>query len=797
MSKKENSSSLVIVESPAKAKTIGKYLGKGYIVKATMGHIKDLPPKKLGVDVLNDFQPTYIVLPFRKRYLSDIKKASLAVSQIYLASDPDREGEAIGWHLAQELKDREKDIYRIWLTEITPGGLSRALQSTGKIDMNKVNAQQARRILDRLVGYKISPLLWRKVKGGLSAGRVQSVALRLICDRERQIEGFVSEEYWTITANLSAYSPPPFNAKLLQKNKKKVEIGNQTQAERIIKELKQLPFLVEDVAVSKRVRRAPPPFITSTLQQEASRRFGFPVKKTMSLAQRLYEGMEVGKEGRVGLITYMRTDSLRVASEAIGKARQWIKENMGEEYLPAHPIIYKNKKLSQDAHEAIRPTSVPRHPLKIKEYLDKDEFLLYHLIWTRFIASQMPPARYEVTTVDVKAGDYLLRATGSVLKFPGFLKVYEKVLDLSPEEPSSTEPPLPPLSPGESLTLNKITPEQHFTQPPPRYTEASMVKELEEKGIGRPSTYAPILSTIQERGYVRKEKKSFIPTELGCLVTDLLVENFPDLLDVGYTARMEEELDAIEDGEKGWVETLQVFYTGFEEELERAKKEMRNLKKERIATEEVCEKCGSPMVIRWGRFGQFLACSRYPDCKSTRELIDQPPHKEGEEPPQVCPQCGQPLVIKKGKYGKFYACSAYPECKTTLPLHPPAQVELDERCPRCNEPLVMKSGRNGKFIACRNYPQCKYIRHKETGVNCPVEGCQGQLVERRSRKGKVFYGCSSYPKCTFALWHKPVPRQCPRCGSPYMIEKRQKGKVVKHHCPNEDCRFSLKPQEGE
>ena len=797
MSKKENSSSLVIVESPAKAKTIGKYLGKGYIVKATMGHIKDLPPKKLGVDVLNDFQPTYIVLPFRKKYLSDIKKASLAVSQIYLASDPDREGEAIGWHLAQELKDREKDIYRIWLTEITPGGLSRALQSTGKIDINKVNAQQARRILDRLVGYKISPLLWRKVKGGLSAGRVQSVALRLICDRERQIEAFVSKEYWTITVNLSAYSPPPFDAKLLRKNKKKVEIGDQAQAERIIKELKQLPFLVEDVAVSKRVRRAPPPFITSTLQQEASRRFGFPVKKTMLLAQRLYEGMEVGKEGRVGLITYMRTDSLRVASEAIGKARQWIKENIGEEYLPPHPIIYKNKKLSQDAHEAIRPTSVPRHPLKIKEYLDKDEFLLYQLIWTRFIASQVPPARYEVTTVDIKAGDYFLRATGSVLKFPGFLKVYEKVLDLSPEEPSSTEPPLPPLSSGESLTLNKITPEQHFTQPPPRYTEASMVKELEEKGIGRPSTYAPILSTIQERGYVRKEKKIFIPTELGCLVTDLLVENFPDLLDVGYTARMEEELDAIEEGEKGWVETLQVFYTGFEEELERAKKEMRNLKKERIATEEVCEKCGSPMVIRWGRFGQFLACSRYPDCKSTRELIDQPPHKEGEEPPQACPQCGQPLVIKKGKYGQFYACSAYPECKTTLPLHPPTQVELDERCPRCNEPLVMKSGRNGKFIACRNYPKCRYIQHKETGVNCPVEGCQGRLEERRSRKGKVFYGCSSYPNCTFALWHKPVPRQCPRCGSPYMIEKRQKGKGPRLSCPNEDCRFSLKPQEGE
>jgi len=797
MKEKGNSGSLVIVESPAKAKTIGKYLGKGYIVKATMGHIKDLPPKKLGVDVLNGFQPIYIVLPSRKKFLSDIKKASLVVSQIYLASDPDREGEAIGWHLAQELEDRGKDIYRIWLTEITRKGLSQAIKSPGRIDMNKVNAQQARRILDRLVGYKISPLLWRKVKGGLSAGRVQSVALRIICDREREIEGFVPQEYWTITANLSASSPPPFDAKLLKKEKEKVDIGSQTQAEEIIEELKGLPFVVERVVVSQKKRRPAPPFITSTLQQEAARRLGFPVKKTMLLAQRLYEGMEIGKEGRVGLITYMRTDSVRVASDAIGEAREWIKGSFGEEYLPPHPIIYKNRKLSQDAHEAIRPTSVIRLPLKIKEHLDKDEFLLYQLIWTRFIASQMPPARYEVTTVDIMAGAYLFRASGSVLKFPGFLKVYEKVFDLSSEEPSSLEPQLPSLSAGESLVLNKITPEQHFTQPPPHYTEASLVKEMEENGIGRPSTYAPILSTIQERGYVKKEKKIFIPTELGFLVTDLLVENFPDLLDVGYTARMEEELDAIEEGEKGWVETLQDFYTGFEEELERAKKEMRDLRKERIPTEEVCEKCGSPMVIRWGRFGQFLACSRYPDCKNTRELSDRPLHKEGEESPEVCPNCGQPLVIKKGKYGQFYACSAYPDCKTTLPLKLPAQVELEERCPQCNEPLILKKGRYGKFVTCRNYPKCRYIQYKETGVNCPEEGCQGRLVERRSMKGKIFYGCSSYPTCNFALWHKPVPRQCPRCGSPYMIEKRQKDKGVMLSCPNQDCRFSIKPQKKE
>ena len=710
MSKKGNSSSLVIVESPAKAKTIGKYLGKGFLVKATMGHIKDLPRDRLGVDVPKGFQPTYIVLPSRRRLLSDIKKASLVVKQIYLASDPDREGEAIGWHIAQELEDKVKDIYRIWLTEITRKGLSQAFKSPGKIDMKKVHAQQARRILDRLVGYKISPLLWRKVMGGLSAGRVQSVAVRLICDRERQIEDFVPKEYWTITANLSASSPPPFDAKLLRKEEQKIEIGNQAQAEEIIEELKRLSFVVDEVVVSQKVRRSPPPFITSTLQQEAARRFGFPVKKTMLLAQRLYEGMEVGEEGRVGLITYMRTDSLRVASDAIGEARKWIKGDFGEEYLPPHPIIYKNKKLSQDAHEAIRPTSVLRHPLKIKQHLHKDEFRLYQLIWTRFIASQMPPARYEVTTVDIKAGDYLLRATGSVLKFPGFLKAYDKVLDLSPEEPSSPEPPLPSLSPGESLSLNKLTPEQHFTQPPPRYTEASLVKELEEKGIGRPSTYAPTLSTIQERGYVNKEKKRFIPTELGSLVTDLLVENFPDLLDVGYTARMEEELDAIEEGEKGWVETLQDFYTGFQEELERAKKEMRDLKKERIPTEEVCEKCGSPMVIRWGRFGQFLACSRYPDCKNTRKLLE---------------------------------------------------------------------------------PQ------KETGVNCPVEGCEGQLVERRSRKGRVFYGCSNFPSCKFALWDKPVPRPCPRCGSAYMIEKWQRGKGVMLYCPNQDCRFSHRSKKAE
>jgi len=795
MSKKGNSNSLVIVESPAKVKTIGKYLGKGYIVKATMGHIRDLPLKNLGVDVQNRFQPTYIVLPSRKKLLSDIKKASHAVSQIYLASDPDREGEAIGWHLAQELEGKKKDIYRVWLTEITSKGVSQAFQSPGKIDMNKVNAQQARRILDRLVGYQISPLLWDKVMRGLSAGRVQSVAVRLICDRERQIEGFVPQEYWTITANLSASSPPPFDARLLRREGKKVEIGNQSQAEEIVEELKGLPFVVERVVVSQKSRRPYPPFTTSTLQQEAARRFGFPVKKTMLVAQHLYEGMEVGKEERVGLITYMRTDSLRVASDALGEARECIKGSFGREYLPPRPIIYKNKKLSQDAHEAVRPTSVLRHPLKIKEHLGKDEFLLYQLIWTRFVASQMLPARYEVTTVDIKAGDHLFRATGSVLKFPGFLKAYQKALDLSLEEPSSPE--LPPLSSGESLRLNHLSPEQHFTQPPPHYTEASLVKELEEKGIGRPSTYAPILSTIQQRGYVKKEKKVFIPTELGSLVTDLLVENFTDLLDVGYTARMEEELDAIEEGEKGWVETLQDFYAGFKEELERAKREMRDLKKEGIATEEVCEKCGSPMVLRWGRFGQFLACSRYPDCKNTRKPLNHPPRREGEESPQVCPSCGKPMVIKEGKYGQFYACSGYPECKTTLPLHSPAQVKLEERCPQCNEPLLLKKGRYGEFIACRNYPKCSYVRDKETGVNCPEEGCQGRLVERRSRKGRVFYGCSNYPNCHFALWNKPVPRQCSRCGSSYMIEKRQQGKSVVLRCPNKDCRLSFKPQDGE
>ncbi|MBI4475354.1 MAG: type I DNA topoisomerase, partial [Acidobacteria bacterium] len=746
--------SLVIVESPAKANTINKYLGKEYVVKASLGHIKDLPKSKLGVDIDNDFEPVYDIIPGKEKVIKELRTAAKSAERIFLAADNDREGEAICQHLKEVLDGEKGEIYRVLFNEITPKAIRAAIERPGRINQHIVDAQQARRILDRIVGYQISPLLWDKVRRGISAGRVQTVALRLIVEREREIQAFKPEEYWSITAKLEGHEPPQFEAKLAKVKGKTAEVKNQAEANHVLEVAKKANFLVESVVTKEKKRNPVPPFTTSKLQQDAARKLRFTVKRTMMLAQRLYEGIELGEEGRIGLITYMRTDSTRVSDEAMEMVRSYVSDVYGAAYLPEKPVIYRNKKDAQDAHEAIRPTFVGRTPDDLKPYLSEDELKLYRLIWTRFVASQMNPAIYDQTTVEISAKDYLFRANGRVMKFDGFLKVYEESADedVKPSEDDAEDITLPPLTQGETLRLINITPKQHFTEPPPRYTEASLVKALEEKGIGRPSTYATILSTIQDREYVTKAQGKFKPTELGSVVTDMLVKHFEDIFDVQYTARMEEELDEVEEGKMTWVQALDEFYTKFEKDLKRATKNMENLKRQEIPTDEVCEKCGSPMVKKWGQFGSFLACSAYPDCKNTKELPSEEPAKEGEAgagetaEPEPCENCGRPMTLKRGRFGQFLACTGYPECKTTRKIATGAapkkpDVVLDETCPQCGKAkLVIKEGRFGTFTSCGNYPKCKYIKPKTVGVACPKPGCGGELIERRSKRGKVFYG---------------------------------------------------------
>ncbi|MCL6545998.1 MAG: type I DNA topoisomerase [Bryobacteraceae bacterium] len=796
------SKSLVIVESPAKAKTIGKYLGKGFTVKASLGHIKDLPKRDLAVDIENGFEPTYEIIEGKQKLVQELRKASKEADAVYLAADPDREGEAICAHLAEELKAKKNGkpaIYRVMFNEITKNAVQKAFQNPRQVDQNLVNAQQARRVLDRLVGYKISPLLWDKVRRGLSAGRVQTVALRLIVEREREIRNFVKQEYWTIDAHLSAKKPPVIVARLLRRNGEALEIPDQSTADRLVEALRGAEYKVESVETKEKKRNPVPPFITSTLQQEAARKLRFSVKRTMMLAQRLYEGVELGPEGSVGLITYMRTDSTRVSSEAIQEVRGLIAERYGEQYLPAAPNFYRGKKDAQDAHEAIRPTSVLRTPESVQKYLSEDEFKLYRLIWMRFVASQMMPALFDQTTVDIEAKGkdgalYLLRETGSVLKFDGFLAVYEEGKDQKDEEDEELKHKLPPVKPGEVLKFRSIKPEQHFTEPPPRYTEATLVKELEADGVGRPSTYASILSTIQEREYVRKEGGRFVPTELGMVVTDLLLENFDDIFDVTYTARMEDALDEIEEGKLDWRQAMAEFYEKFSADLSRAEKHMTDIKRMEKPTDLVCDKCGKPMVIKWGRHGSFIACTGYPECTNTRELnVDLPDVDKvdltEQEDEEYCPNCGRPMVLKKGRFGQFYACTGYPDCKTTRRVgsqEKKPDVPLEEKCPQCGHHLVLKQGRYGEFTACSNYPACKYIKQKTIGVICPKCN-RGELVERRSRRGKTFYGCNRYPECDFVAWSKPVAETCPKCGSPYMLEKHLKSGPVLQ-CPNQECK---------
>ncbi|MGB7294243.1 MAG: type I DNA topoisomerase [Candidatus Aminicenantales bacterium] len=734
--------SLVIVESPAKAHTINRYLGPGYVVKASMGHVRDLPKSKLGVDIEHDFAPHYVVIPDRKKTVAELQSAAKEAAGVILAADPDREGEAICWHLSALLKDSNPNIRRVLLQEITKKAVEEAFEHQGEIDQDKLEAQQTRRILDRLVGYLISPLLWRKIGKGLSAGRVQSIALRLICDREKELRNFVAEEYWTINAQLEASLPPPFKAGLVKIDGKKAKVSDEAAAQGVVEELKRTPFLLEDVKIQEKKRHPGPPYITSTLQQDGFRLLGYPVKKTMSVAQRLYEGLPLGDRGLTGLITYMRTDSVRISESALGWARRYIETAYSKDHVPSHARVFKNKRKAQDAHEAIRPTSADLPPAAVKTFLKKDEHDLYTLIWNRFIASQMSPAVVEETEFTISAGRFQFKAKGEVVRFEGYYVLY-------PGLKKETEL-LPKAQKGETLRVLRIESKQNFTQPPPRYTEGSLVKELEAKGIGRPSTYAPIIATIQDRTYVIKEKGKFIPTDLGMFVTDFLVAHFADLMEIKFTARMEEELDKIGEGEKDRLGSLREYYTLLNQDLAKAG-ESESVKGTGIPIEEVCPRCGKTLVIRDGRFGRFKACSGFPDCTFKESLVKK---------------------------------------EATL---------LEENCPECGSQLVRKKGRYGYFVACSNYPKCKYIKatkaeKKETGIGCPL-GCGGMILERKTKRGKVFYGCNRFPKCRFATWDEPLNRPCPQCGKPILLKKtRKSGTTI--YCMDEKCGFKEKV-EGE
>src|SRR3954463_14273429 len=802
---------LVVVESPAKAKTINKYLGRNYKVIASMGHVRDLPKSKLGVDIDEDFEPSYEVIASRKKVLKELKDAAKESEDIFIATDPDREGEAIGWDLAEELgAGNRKKIRRLMFNEITKRGILSALDHPTTINKQMVDAQQARRVVDRLVGYKISPILWDKVRRGLSAGRVQSVALKLVCDREGEIDAFVPEEYWNITARLAAAVPPEFEAKLQKRDGSTIKVGSQAEADVVLTDLKQAEWVVGSVTTKERKKNAVPPFITSKLQQAAR----FPVKKTMMIAQQLYEGIELpGDEGSVGLITYMRTDSTRVSEQALTDVREYIGTKFGPDFVPEKANVYKTKADAQDAHEAIRPTSMQYDPDSVRAHLTPDQLYLYRLIWNRFVASQMPPATFDETTVDIDAAKYVFRVKGSVPKFAGWLAVYNqetveaKTEGPGPDAVSADDEDgsgiLPPMREGDTLQLRELKPEQKFTQPPPRYTEATLVKALEENGIGRPSTYASIISVIQARDYVNKIEGRFKPTMLGRMLVDrLLSPAFDDILDVEYTRNLEEDLDKIEEGTSNYKKKLGSFYKKFEKDLKRASKEMINLKEGVQPDPPVtCDKCGKPMVIKAGKFGLFLACSGYPDCENTRELETPEAGAEGEGLEEACENCGKPMAMKRGRFGQFLACTGYPECKTTrkviatkqgMTAAKPDQL-LDEKCPKCDSNLVIKQGRFGEFTACTNYPKCKYVKQKSTGVLCPKDG--GDIVERKSRRGKVFYGCANYPDCDFTLWNRPIAETCPECKAPFLVEKITKKNGRQLICNNEECSFTRQAEE--
>jgi len=750
---------LVVVESPTKVRTIKKYLGKDYNVAATVGHIKDLPSKEMGIDIENGFKPEYHNIPGKQKIIKTLKKTAGDATDIYLAPDPDREGEAIAWHTSEVLKKRGRKFYRVLFHELTKGAIKKAMNSPESLDRPKYEAQQARRILDRLVGYQVSPLLWRKVKGGLSAGRVQSVALRIICERERAIHAFEPQEYWTITAHLEGKSPPAFTAKLAAKNNDKIEIPNEEKTNAILTELEGQKFIVKKIAKKTISKNPLPPFTTSKLQQDAIRKLRFSAKKTMLIAQQLYEGIELGAGGPVGLITYMRTDSTRIAKEAADEALVFIRKKFGADYAMDRPRFFKNRKKAQDAHEAIRPTSVSNSPEEIAPYLSKDQLSLYRLIWQRFVASQMKQALINQVSVTIEAGPYQFKASGSSVKFSGFMALYMSVDDEIADKSQQETPGLPQLSEGLILKLLQLEPKQHFTQPPPRFSEASLVKELEENGIGRPSTYASILSTIREKEYALLQNRYFRPTELGFIVNDLLVENFPDIFDVEFTARMEENLDRVESSEVDSTKLLTQFYHPFKKDLEAAAETMLSVKGVGFTTGLDCPECRNPLHIKVGKNGPFLACSAYPDCSYSRDYTrDEKGNIQTIETPleevtdKFCEKCGKPMVVKRGRYGEFLACSAYPDCKYTQSLN--------------------SNGSNHKI-----------------GIKCPANGCDGEIVERRSKRGKIFYGCSQFPKCEFATWDRPIARDCPQCGAKILAEKTTKREGTFLTCISAGCNF--------
>jgi DNA topoisomerase I len=872
--------SLVIVESPAKAKTINKYLGSKYSVKASYGHVMDLPKKTIGILLPgeengrkkkskgskgkskakagaktktvaihseNIFEPTYEIIPGKVKILNELRKAAQNAEAVYLAGDPDREGEAICAHLkevlskpykppkverasengkkkgdedSKESKAAEKPakaeppatsaskIYRVTFNEITPKAIRAAFEHPAQVDMKLVDAQQARRVLDRLVGYKVSPLLWDKVRRGLSAGRVQTVALRLIVEREQEIRAFVPKEYWTIHALLATDEPPSFEAKLVKYRGEDLEIPDEAEARRILSEVERAIWQVESVTQKEKRRFAPPPFTTSKLQQAAYNRLRFTTKRTMMLAQRLYEGVELGEEGAVALITYMRTDSVRVSNDALLQVRELIPERFGPNSLPEKPNFFKSKKDAQEAHEAIRPTEVARTPESVRQYLEDDLFKLYQMIWQRFVASQMVPAVFDQTTVEVKANDYTFRANGSVLKFEGYLAAYQVVKEEEEkdDEGDSSDRRLPLVREGEELKLESIRPEQHFTEPPPRYTEATLVKELEEKGIGRPSTYATIISTIVEREYVTKDQGRITPTMLGERVSGLLVKSFEDIFDVGFTARLEEELDEIEEGKLEWRRSVKDFWDRFELDLDKASGEMDSYKAG-IPTGQKCEKCGQGELLeRISRHGFFLGCSRYPECDFIKDLSPEIGGEEVESETTVeyCENCGREMTIKRGRFGPFLACTGYPDCKTTRRLVRGTRkarqpdVPIDEKCPEDGGQLLRRQGRYGDFIGCTNYPKCKYTRPITLGIKCPQ--CQeGEFVRRgtaRGRgRGRIFYGCSRYPDCDFTTAYEPIAEPCPKCGAPFIVEKRAKHGNFRA-CIRENCEWEIPAPEA-
>jgi len=845
--------SLVIVESPAKAKTINKYLGREYTVKASLGHVLDLPKKTLGillpgtengkkkkkkrktkakakegekvteekklpkpvvVTAENIFEPTLEVIPGKVKVIADLRKAAENAPNVYLATDPDREGEAISQHLLDTLATKKSDrakYRRVMFNEITPKAIKAAFAKAGDVNGDLVDAQQARRVLDRLVGYKISPILWNKVRRGLSAGRVQTVALRLIVEREVQIREFVPQEYWSIHAMLDAGQPPLFEAKLFKHKGEDVEVSNQETADKIVAVVSDAAWEVANVTQKEKRRNPPPPFTTSKLQQAAYNRLRYTAKRTMSLAQKLYEGVELGEEGSVALITYMRTDSVNVSADALAQVREMIPERFGSNYLPEKPNYYKSKKDAQEAHEAVRPTDAMRAPEDVRKYLEDDLFKLYQLIWQRFVASQMMPAVFDQTTIDITAGDYTFRANGSVQKFDGYLRVYQTPAAIADREDDEKADEgegnaLPRVTEGQILRLDKIRPDQHFSEPPPRYNDATLVKDLEEKGIGRPSTYASIISTLVEREYVKKDQGRFTPTMLGERVSVLLIRSFEDIFDVTFTARLEDELDEIEEGKLGWRTAVGEFWDKFVIDLDKADDEMLSYKAG-IPTGKKCEKCGEGELLeRISRHGFFLGCSRYPDCEFIEDLSPEVPPGD-ENKIEYCDNCGKEMAIKRGRFGVFLACTGYPDCKTTRRLVEGTRIArqpdepLDEKCALCDSGLVKKHGRFGEFIGCSNYPKCKYTRPITMGIKCPKCN-EGEFVRRGSAgKGgrgrpRVFYGCSRYPDCDFTTPHMPIAEPCPKCGAPFIVEKRSKIGTVRT-CLKDGCDFEVLAPEAQ